>query len=98
MYSRVYIILVSAMFKCMKWMHDTIYYKQYKMATSSSWNAYLEHIKKEAPLAARIYNILIFIRFAEVPAELLVRRFLGLEEKYIFVAIVEGAKYYYPLT
>ena len=74
-------------------MHDSIYYKHYKSATSNGWNAYLEQIKRETPMVAPILNILAFVRFAEVPSELLIKRFLGMEAKYIFVATIESFKY-----
>lgn len=45
-------------------------------------------------MASAMLNCLLFIRFVEVPAELLVKRFSGLQSKFAFAAVIECSKYH----
>lgn len=82
-----------AVLKCFKHFNDAIYYKHYKHAATTSWNQYLTFLKRQSPMAGALINCLLFVRFVEVPAELIVKRFAGLESKYAFAAVLECVKY-----
>jgi hypothetical protein len=86
--------IVYAVLKCFKHLNDSIYYKHYRHAASSSWNNYLAFIRQQSPLASALIGCLNIMRYVEVPAELLVKRFSGLPQKYVFTAALESIKYH----
>ena len=86
--------IVYSLLNCLRWFHDSIYYKRYSTAVKSSWNNYLDFINTEYPIAGKLMKVLMAIRFVEVPSEMIVQRLLGIDRKYVFVAVVELCKYY----
>ena len=87
-------IVVLSVVKTIQWFNDTIYYRYFKFAKRSGWNAYLDWMRKEFPIASLLMNVLQMIKICQVPAELVAKKLLADgKEKYLFVAVVESLKY-----